>query len=146
VVAQFRTRRQAEDQIALLAKLYHLSPQLLGIETGVDTCLGLESPEVYNARFRQAFALGATDRWPYAAPVLVSETGDDGAGTAYVVDRWRITATIDFADDGAFRVRQGHYPFDHATCAVLRGFLATPHPSLLVRPLHPHELALLSPE
>jgi len=155
VVAEFRTRRQAEEEIFLLAKAYELCPKLLGIEKGKGACfshqlkrcrgacIGVEDPESYNRRFREAFLVRSTTTWPFSSPVLVTEGDEDGHGAAYAVDRWRILASIEFEQDGAFRLLDTEHPFDYDTCRILRGFLTKPNDSVRVRPLASHELSLL---
>lgn len=155
VIAEFRTRKQAEEEICLLAKAYELCPKLLGIEKGKGACfshqlkscrgacIGLEEPESYNRRFREAFSIRSTDAWPFPSPVLVTEGGEDGTGVAFAVDRWRILASIEFERDGSFNLQDTEYPFDHDTCRILRSFLAKPNDSVKVRPLPPHELSVL---
>lgn len=155
IVAEFRTRKQAEEELFLLAKAYELCTKLLGLEKGKGSCfahqlkrcrgacVGLEEPESYNLRFRQAFAIRSTAVWPFSSAVLVSEGSEDGSGAAYAVDRWRILASIDFEPDGAFRLRDTNYPFDHDTCRILRGFLSGPSDSVRVRPLSSQELSSL---
>jgi DNA polymerase-3 subunit epsilon len=155
VIAEFRTRRQAEEEIYLLAKTFELCPKLLVIEKGKGACfshqlkrcrgacIGLEEPESYNRRFREAFSVCSTDSWPFSSPVLVTEGGEEGHGAAYAVDHWRILASIEFEQDGAFCLQDTGYPFDHDTCRILRGFLAKPNDSVRVRPLAHQELALL---
>ncbi len=155
VIAEFRTRRQAEEEIYLLAKAYELCPKLLGIEKGKGACfshqlkrcrgacIGLEDPESYNRRFREAFSIRSTDTWPFSSPVLVTEGGEDGTGVAFAVDRWRILASIEFEKDGSFNLQDTEYPFDYDTCRILRGFLIKPNDSVTVRPLLPRELSSL---
>jgi DNA polymerase-3 subunit epsilon len=155
VIAEFRTKRQAEEEIYLLAKAFELCTKLLGIEKGKGACfsyqlkrcrgacIGLEEPESYNRRFREAFSVRSTDNWPFSSPVLVTEGGEDGPGAAYAVDRWRILASIEFEQNGAFRLQDAEYPFDYDTSRILRGFLAKPNDSVRVRPLAQQELSSL---
>lgn len=156
ILAQYRSRKQAREQLALLAKLHGLCAKLLQLEHGPGACFarqmqrcqgaccGLEDPVVYNRRFRQAFAVHGADCWPYGAPVLVSETCDDGTGVAFVIDQWRIRATVDFDDVGGYRIRTDSFPNDTDTRSIVRSCLANPHASLRVRSLTPHELAQLT--
>ncbi len=155
IIAEYRTMRQAEEEIYLLTKAYELCPKLLGIEKGKGACfshqlrrcrgacVGLEEPESYNRRFREAFSVRSSTTWPFSSPVLVTEGEENGQGTAYAVDRWRILASIEFEQDGAFRLRDTEYPFDYDTCRILQGFLAKPSDSVRVRPLASQELSLL---
>ena len=155
VVAEFRTKRQAEEEIHLLAKAFELCPKLLGIEKRKGACfshqlkrcrgacIGLEEPESYNRRFREAFSVRSTDSWPFSSPVLVTEGGENGTGVAFAVDRWRILASIEYEQDGSYNLQDSEYPLDHDTCRILRSFLINPNDSVKVRPLLPHELSML---
>jgi DNA polymerase-3 subunit epsilon len=155
IIARFRTRRQADEEIALLAKVFDLCPKLLGIEKGKGACfsyqlkrcrgacIGLEEAESYNRRFREAFAVRSTAAWPYSTPVLVTESSEDGPGIAYAVDRWRILASIEFDGDGAFRLRDQGRSFDHDICKILQGFITRPNDSVRVRSLSERELSAL---
>jgi hypothetical protein len=75
--------------------------------------------------------------------VLVTEGDENGRGTAYAVDRWRILASIEYEQDGIFRLRDKEHPFDHDTYSILRGFLTKPNDSVQIRPLAPHEFSSL---
>lgn len=155
VLAEYRTIRQAEEEIYLHAKAYELCPKLLGIEKGKGACfshqlkrcrgacVGLEEPESYNRRFREAFSVRSSTTWPFSSPVLIAEGDENGQGTAYAVDRWRILASLEYEQDGAFRLRDTEHPFDYDTCRILHGFLNKPNDSVRVRPLASHELSLL---
>jgi DNA polymerase-3 subunit epsilon len=155
VIAEYRTMRQAEEEIYLLTKAYELCPKLLGIEKGKGACfshqlkrcrgacVGLEEPESYNRRFREAFSVRSSTTWPFSSPVLITEGDENGKGIAYAVDRWRILASIEYEQDGAFRLRDKEHPFDHDTCSILRGVHTNPNDSVRVRLLAPHELSSL---
>jgi DNA polymerase III subunit epsilon len=153
VIATFRTRRQADGELSLLARIYDLCPKLLGIEKGKGACfshqlkrckgacVGLEDPESYNRRFREAFSVRSVDPWPYSSAVLVTEGDEQGYGAAYVVDRWRILASIGFEPDGSFRVNDTERPFDHDSLRILQGVINRPNESVRVRQLSPVELS-----
>jgi DNA polymerase-3 subunit epsilon len=155
VIAEFRTRKHAEEEIYLLTKAYELCPKILGIEKGKGACfshqlkrcrgacVGLEEPESYNRRFREAFSVQSTASWPFSSPVLITEEDEDGQGAAYAVDRWRILASIEFEQGGAFHLRRMETRFNHDTCRILRAFLAKQNNSVRVRPLSPLELSSL---
>ena len=158
VIAHFRTRREAEEELHVLSKTYELCPKLLGIEKGKGSCfsfqlkrcrgacVGVEEPESYNRRFREAFAVRSTAAWPYPSPVLITENSADGPGTAYAIDRWRILAGIEFEEDGSFRLRDQGRPFDHDTFRILHGFLTRPAGTVSVRPLSSQELSFIFDE
>ena len=156
-MALFSSRRAAEEEIALLARAYQLCTKLLGIEKGRGegacfahqlrrcrgACIGLEEPASYNRRFRDAFAFRSVEKWPYSSPILITEEGEGGAGSAYAVDRWRILASIEYDRDGMFRVRDAGRPYDRHTSRILQGFLGRPRSSVRVRPLSASELSSL---
>ncbi len=156
-IAMFSSRRAAEEEIALLAKAYQLCPKILGIEKGKGkgacfahqlkccrgACVGLEEPASYNRRFRDAFAFRSVEKWPYPSPVLVTEEGEAGAGSAYAVDRWRILASIDYDRDGIVRVRDAGRAYDRHTSRILQGFLLGPKGNVRVRPISTSELSSL---
>ncbi|HEX9024090.1 MAG TPA: exonuclease domain-containing protein [Geobacteraceae bacterium] len=157
IAALFSSRRAAEEEIALLAKAYQLCPKILGIEKGKGkgacfahqlkrchgACIGLEEPASYNRRFRDAFAFRSVEKWPYSSPILISEEGEGGMGSAYAVDRWRILASIDYDGDGSFRVRDAGRPYDRHTSRILQGFLREPRGSIRVRQISASELSSL---
>lgn len=155
VIARYRTRREADERIAELAKAFDLCPKLLGIEKGDGhcfshqlkrcrgACVGLEDPDLYNRRFREAFATRMFAAWPFSSPVLVTEQGENGSGMAFAVDKWRILASIEFEAGDVFRVRGRERPFDHDVYTILAGFLSKPNDAVRIRSLSRNELNML---
>jgi DNA polymerase-3 subunit epsilon len=157
-LAQYRNTRQAEEEIASLAKTFELCPKLLGIEKGKGACfshqlkrchgacVGQEAPESYNRRFRAAFSSRLFADWPFSTPVLVTEARGNGFGMAYAVDRWRVLASIEFESEDIFRIRDRERPFDHDIYTILAGFISKPNDTVSVRPLSMRELSALMGE
>lgn len=154
ILARYRTRREADERIAELAKAFELCPKLLGIEKGRGSCFshqlkrcrgacaGLEEPDSYNRRFREAFAARLFADWPFSSPVLVTEEGGNGSSMAFAVDNWRILASIEFEDGDVFHVRDRERPFDHDIYIILAGFLCKANEAVRVRPLSRNELTM----
>ena len=59
-------------------------------------CVGVEPPEIHQARLREALEPWRMPAWPYPGPIALVE--DAGIGTAcdwHVIDRWRWLGTTD---------------------------------------------------
>lgn len=154
-IAQYRSSKQAEEEIASLAKMFDLCPKLLGIEKGKGACfslqlkrcrgacVGLEAAESYNQRFREAFSSRLFADWPFSSPMLVTEGNGEAAGVAFAVDQWRILASIEFESEGVFRIRDRERPFDYDSYTILTAFLLKPNNAVTVRPISIDELSTL---
>jgi hypothetical protein len=154
VVAVFTSEREAKEQLLAIAKEHRLCHKFMGLEKTSSACfayhlnscggacIGQESPLAYQLRFDQAFAKLKLHGWPYAGPILVTEHGLDRQDTSFVVDQWRIVATIQRHDQ---EVSTTHYEssFDLDQYKILRRFLSAPHSGTTITVMQPSDLAAL---
>jgi DNA polymerase III subunit epsilon len=121
----FKSRQQAKDFLADLAKKANLCEKLLGLEktTGAcfgyrlgrcsGACVGKEPPGRYNARQALAFMTWQIKSWDFPGPIMIEN---------HVFDRWCYLGTID--EDGENISRDYHFDVD--TYKILRRFLRNP--------------------
>lgn len=151
----FRSEKRAQAALAELAKAHHLCNKLLSLERGsgacfayqlgycLGACTGQEPPDSYNQRLRVAFTGYGVDDWPYASPILVSETGDDGRSEAFVIDRWCLVGQTRQDAEGAQDVTASPMRFDLDTYKLLRRFITNPKNRRKLRPIQDQELRAL---
>lgn len=144
ILGVFKTVSQGKSFLKEAAKEYRLCAKLCGIENGVGGCFGLqigkcdgacigkESAHTYNKRFLSALSKRQIKSWPYSGPVLIKEEPDAEEGTAYLIDRWRITKRISYTADGTHAEEPvEHTDFDYDTYKILSSFLLAQKPQQL---------------
>ncbi len=146
VLGIYISKRAAHNALIDLTRSYKLCQKVLGIEKTPGTCFGFqlhtcngacvhaESPEKYNLRFHEAFEKTRLHKWPFAGPVLISESLDTNSGQFYVFDKWCYLATGTFFDDEK-HVQQIEAKFDKDIYTILRRFFQTPGSSRQIKML-----------
>lgn len=101
IMAIFRSIKTAKENLYSLAKDYNLCPKLLGLEKTGGSCfssqIGIcngactkdELPEIYNKRFKEAFAHTKVRKWPFKKPVVIKEENINGLTELHFVDNWK---------------------------------------------------------
>lgn len=136
ILAIFKTRRQAAEQLALLAKTYRLCPGLLGLERSRrfcfsyhlhqcdGACMGLEECSQYNARFERAFEERRIRSWPFEGAVIIEERSDETREReVFVVDRWCLLYSFAYAEERYKLGIQGLHRFDYDSYRILAGYI-----------------------
>ncbi|MFI5212412.1 MAG: exonuclease domain-containing protein [Candidatus Saccharimonadales bacterium] len=147
ILALYPRRRQAKESLLRLVKTFDLCPKLCGIEKTKGACfsyqlakckgacIGKESPELYNRRLLMAFADKMIERWPYPSAVLIQENPLAGLATeGFVVDQWRIVATITQEEDCEPQIQTYKAAFDFDAYKILRSFVISRASHIRVSP------------
>lgn len=127
ILGVFKSRHQAKELLANLAKEFKLCAKMLGLEKGPGpcfgyrlgrcpgACLGKEKPEKFNARFALAFSKVKLHSWPYPGPIQIKEENpDDDTVEIHLIDKWCHLGSPD---------SPGPYKFDLDTYKILRRYL-----------------------
>ncbi len=155
ILGVFKSRMQAKEVLAGLAKDHSLCPHLLSLEKGAPcfahqleeckgACTGKEKPRHYNKRFREAFEHARLKRWPFAGPVAVEERGTDGGRELFVVDNWRLLAALTLTDGEWTELVPARFRFDYDAYKIFSRELLKKKPSVAVRDLTSVEQRWLS--
>jgi len=136
ILAIFKTRRQAAEHLAIIAKTHRLCPGLLGLERTErfcfsyhlhqcdGACMGLEESSLYNARFDRAFEERRIRAWPFEGAVIIEEQSeDDLEREVFVVDRWCLLYSFTYAEDRYKLGVQGLHRFDYDSYRILAGYI-----------------------
>jgi DNA polymerase III subunit epsilon len=137
ILAVFRTRTQAEEYLATIARTHRLCPKLLGLERTTRSCfsyhlhrcdgacIGKEKPETYNARVDLAFEERRIKAWPFDGGVIIEEIGECGR-EVFLVDHWCLMYSyrVD-AKSQSLKIR-GPYQFDFDAYRILAGYVFEP--------------------
>jgi DNA polymerase-3 subunit epsilon len=155
VVAIFRSQREAKESLTKMAKEFKLCQKLLGLQSGsgacfnyhlgvcLGACLGKENPLAYNLRFSQAFEQMRLQRWPFAGPIMVTETQAATSQTSrYIIDQWCVVACLEQHDQAVEMVQLDNV-FDLDQYKILRRWLSSPGSKASIKTLQPDELMAL---
>ena len=132
----FRSRRQARDYLANLAKENSLCEKLLELEKTTTSCFGYrlerckgacvkkELPLAYNMRFIGAFSKSRIKPWPYKGPILIEEKNElTGKNEYFLVDKWCYLGNIKTDMLGSLNENEMSYDFDLDTYKILIRYL-----------------------
>jgi len=132
LMAIFKTRTQAKEYLAAIAKSYRLCPKLLRLEITRrqcfsyhlgqcnGACVGLEAPELYNARFEEAFAERRIKAWPFKGGVIIEERGQDNTeGEVFLVDNWCLLYSFKYSLSRYELNVRGAHRFDYDSYKIL---------------------------
>ena len=139
----YRSRRQAQDSLRMLAEQHGLCLRALGLESGRGRCFahqlgrcrgvccGEETPQLHAARVQAALAAERLRAWPYDGPIGLPEAAPDGLRSeVHVFDQWRHLGTArDEAElDELLLARQrgDAFGFDLDTYRLLLAHLCNP--------------------
>ncbi|OGM29016.1 hypothetical protein A2801_04045 [Candidatus Woesebacteria bacterium RIFCSPHIGHO2_01_FULL_41_10] len=110
VMAVFKSKKQAKEQLRALANEYMLCPKLLGLENSrgrcfasqlgkcKGACTGDEDPVDYNMRFADCFATTKVKRWPFPKAIVIEET-DKKLKECHVIDNWCYLGSLSYKDE-----------------------------------------------
>lgn len=135
VISVFRSMTAARSKLRHLAKEHNLCEKLMGIEKtdracfahGLGkcggACIGLESSEDYNKRFRKVFARRRIKTWPFKGTIMIDEKSSDESGIAFFVRDWRVMKAVEYdgADVSEFIPSPG--TFDAYTYKILARYM-----------------------
>jgi DNA polymerase-3 subunit epsilon len=132
LMAIFKTRTQAKEYLTTIAKSYCLCPKLLRLEATrrhcfsyhlgqcKGACMGLEAPELYNARFEEAFAERRIKAWPFEGGVIIEERGADNTeGEVFLVDNWCLLYSFKYSLRKYELNVRGTHRFDYDSYRIL---------------------------
>jgi len=146
VLSIFKTKKQAQEQLAVLAKEHNLCPYLLDIEQRAPcfahqldacqgACVGKEKPRHYNKRFEAAFTSRRISTWPYAGLVGIEERSVDGTGELFIVDNWRLLAALHYEDGEWHEFVPARFQFEYDIYKILARELTRRNVKVVVREL-----------
>jgi DNA polymerase III subunit epsilon len=156
ILAIFKTKSQAAEILATLARTHRLCPRLLGLERTQrfcfsyhlhqcdGACMGLEPPASYNMRFRNAFEERRIRAWPYPGAVLIEEYAPEAREReVFVVDRWCLLYSFTYADDRYMLGVRGLHRFDYDSYRILAGYIFDRSRASTIRPATQGEIEAL---
>lgn len=156
ILALFRTKTQAREYLASIAKSHRLCPALLGLERTnrycfayhlhqcSGACMGEEDAHSYNARLEDAFEARRIQAWPFEGAVLIEEKSADGREVeVFVVDHWCLLYSFTYSEKTlALRVKGSHH-FDFDSYRILASYVFCEENRQHMRELSKEELAML---
>lgn len=135
IVGIYRSVKQAQETLQVIAKDHKLCPKLVGTHKSKSSCfwyqLGWckgacvknEPPLFYNTRFIEAFSKYQFKRWPFVGPVVIRE-GSRNLSSAIIVDKWCILKSGTWDDSGSLSTEDLPYSFDLDAYKILFRFLS----------------------
>jgi excinuclease Cho len=84
--------------------------------------MGLEPPEVYNARLEHAFEERRFKAWPFRGAVIIEEQRDD-ASEVFVVDNWCLLYSFTHSPGQHTLSVRGLHRFDYDSYRILAGYI-----------------------
>lgn len=106
VLGVFRSKKQIRDFLSEIVREYSLCQKYLGLEKTSGACFAhqlgwcrgactsIEKPVAYNMRFTEAFSKRRIKSWPFAGPVVITESFEDRENIL-VVDKWCIVENVE---------------------------------------------------
>ncbi|SRR5258706_1715879 len=136
IITVSRSKRQAKEFLAMIAKHFSLCEKLLHIENTKDACfayrlgvckgacIGKEKTSFYNAKVAMAFANHAIKKWPFEGPIIITEKNEMlDLEEQFLVDKWCLLGSR--TDEGEFKTKEKH-EFDVDTYKVLVNYIRSP--------------------
>jgi DNA polymerase III subunit epsilon len=99
MMAVYKSKKQAKENLHQLSRDYNLCPKYLGIESGKGACFGSqigicngvcrgdEKAVFYNARFAEAFANTRVKQWPFGSAIIFKEESATMT-ELHLIDKW----------------------------------------------------------
>ncbi len=156
VLAVFPQRGKARQVFNQVVKDYNLCPKLFGLEKPTaacflrqlrkckGACVGLESPNDYNARLLDAFERKRIQAWPYKSPVIVKEHSFSSASeSALIIDQWCVIAEVSQAAYCEPVITLREKAFDLDTYKILTSFFSHKLNKLSLKPFPLEQLTAL---
>jgi DNA polymerase-3 subunit epsilon len=134
IMGIFKTKQQAKEYLATIAKTHHLCRKLLGLEQTSRSCfgyhlrqchgacLGIEPPALYNKRVEQAFEERRIKAWPFEGAVIIEEKSEC-MGEVFVVDNWCLLYSFTFSEANHRLSVRGLHRFDYDSYRILAGYV-----------------------
>ncbi len=106
VLGVFRSKKQIRDFLSEIVRENSLCQKYLGLDKTNGACFAhqlgwcrgacknVEKPISYNMRFSEAFSKRRIKSWPFAGPVIITESFESRENVL-IVDRWCIIANVD---------------------------------------------------
>lgn len=159
VVGVYKSREQARESLADLARTHGLCTKLLGIEGRVTApgscfahglgacqgaCVGREKSRTYNRRFREAFESQRIQSWPFGGPVAIEEKTSENSGELFVIDNWILIAAVRFSEGEWEEFVPVSYRFEYDAYKIFARELVKKKSRFTIRDLTQREAALLT--
>jgi DNA polymerase-3 subunit epsilon len=132
IVALFKSRKQAKNELLKIAKEHQLCHKLLNLESATTACfpyqlgwckgacIGKEIPIRYNLRFIEAFQKTRIKQWPFSGEIAVTEQNqNDDRYETFFIDHWQL---IGHVSNESERINT-FLPFDYDTYAILSRYV-----------------------
>ena len=132
----FKSRKQAKNFLADIAREYELCEKMLGLEKTKGPCFayrlnrckgactGLEKALFYNMRVFTAFTATKIHSWPFKGPVLIEEAQIDGKKEYFLIDKWCHVGTIVIDGEGNKKSDlRSDYSFDLDVYHIIKQYL-----------------------
>ncbi|MDB4984373.1 MAG: hypothetical protein JWM20_552 [Patescibacteria group bacterium] len=138
ILSVFRSMPQARAKLREFAAKNNLCEKLLGLEKtdracfgfGLGkcsgACIGRESADEYNKRFKAVFKSRRIKTWPFKDTIMIDEKKDDQSGIVFFVRDWRILKSFSYegSEMGEFIASPG--TFDVDTYKILARYMLDP--------------------
>jgi DNA polymerase III subunit epsilon len=154
IMGVFKTKKQAQEFLALSAKTFQLCQKLLGLDQSRGHCFGYqlqqcrgacageEAVEEYNRRVEEAFEERRIKAWPYSGGLSIEEQGEH-LREMFVVDNWCLLASYRTSGDGFENVQRGSHRFDYDSYKILLRYLQQRRATTRVRIIRRDEMTRL---
>ena len=150
VLGVFRSKKQIRDFLSECVKEYSLCQKYLGLEKTSGACFahqlgwcrgackGFEKPIAYNMRFTEAFSKRKIKSWPFAGPVVITESFEN-IENVLVVDKWCIvqntelkakSCDLGYSLDEVAIAKQNDLYFDYDAYRILLRYVSA-HPHVM---------------
>jgi len=157
VLGIFKTRTQAKEYLATIARDYRLCPKLLKLERPSrycfsyhlgrcsGACMGEEDPALYNARVDKAFDDRRIKAWPFQGPVVVEEHAPgEISHEHFLIDNWCLLGSATRTGSAIGPFLAGSHRFDYDSYRILYAYLTDGGNAAAIRPATPKELRELT--
>ncbi len=134
IIGIFKSKKQAKEHFATLAKDHELCEKYLGVEKTKGACFAhrlgrcrgacvkKESPTLYNGRSVIALSKNKLRSWPFPGPIAIAEQDEDGNLERHIVDQWCYLGT-EKEGDGKIKTKE-EIKFDRDIYRILSRQLA----------------------
>lgn len=132
VLGIFPSLKRANNFLFSIAKTHILCEKLLGLTKDKGSCFSYqlnlcqgaciqkEKKELYNARFKIAFAKTRLHQWPFSRPYIFSEANGYGDTTYHVFDQWCYLGSYFSESEIEESIKSVPYIFDYDVYHIMR--------------------------
>ena len=151
ILGVFRTPYQAKQKIHPLIEEHRLCPKLAGLDKSSASCfnyqlrkcdgacVGKVSHFDYNERLALAFKGRRMKVWPYSGPIMITEAGEEGSGTVFIIDEWVLQSAYTYDGDAYQPFLNQRSGFDYDTYKILARYILDPKNKRTIKTLAPSE-------